>query len=721
VRNPMTLLFAAAMFVNALLLFLVQPMFAKLLLPLFGGSPAVWTTCMLFFQSALLAGYAYSHVVVKLRQPWMQAAVHSAVLALPFLTLPIAVSTATVTAGDPVAGVLRLSALSVGAPFFVLATSAPLLQRWFAAAQRRGSVDPYFLYAASNVGSFTSLILYPTIIEPALALSTQTRAWSIGYSAAVVLTVVCAWVMWRCAPESSSVAESAGNADVVTWGRRARWIGLSFVPSSLMLAVTAYISTDVAAVPLLWVVPLALYLITFVLTFSAYSSRVVAIGARVFPLVMLYLTWLMISEAGLPLAPMTATHLLAFFVIATMCHGALAADRPSTAHLTDFYLTLSVGGALGGVFNSLAAPLLFTSVLEYPLALAFGVLLLTFRPGTEPLLSARRWWLQPAIAGVLTIVALKWPGTGARTAVVIWALLTGAILVAFSVSRAPRRFGASVLVMIGLYTVIGGRGFVGVDYASRTFFGTYRVIADEQRRAYTLFHGTTIHGRQNIGSGEPLTYYHVSSPVAQLLASRAAGSLKSVGAVGLGTGALAYYAQPGQQWTFYEIDAEVERIARDTRYFSHLAACGTQCEVVIGDARLSLQNRPAMHDVIVLDAFSSDSIPIHLLTRDAVELYLSRLNPGGILAIHISNNHLDLRSVVAGVMRDLELAGRVQYQSTPRGAAEGSFGSHWAVLARSESDLYSIATDPLWQRLSPRDDRTWTDDFSNIWNVIDWQ
>jgi hypothetical protein len=718
----MTLLFAAAMFVNALLLFLVQPMFAKLLLPLFGGSPAVWTTCMLFFQSALLAGYAYSHSVVKLRQPWLQVAVHSTVLALPFLTLPIAVSMVTDAAGDPVAGVLRLSTLSVGAPFFVLATSAPLLQRWFAAAQGRGSVDPYFLYAASNVGSFASLVLYPTIIEPALALSTQTRVWSIGYSAAVILTVVCAVVMWRRAPRSSGVAEpSTGGAEVVTWSRRARWIGLSFVPSSLMLAVTAYISTDVAAVPMLWVVPLALYLITFVLTFSAYSDRVVAICHRVFPLVMLYLTWLLISEASLPLAAMAATHLLTFFVIAIMCHGALAADRPSTLHLTDFYLTLSVGGALGGVFNSLLAPLLFTSVLEYPLALALGVLLLTFGPGTEPLLGARRWWLQPAIASVLTIIALNWPGTGSTTAVVIWALLTGAIVVAFSVSRAPRRFGASVIAMIGLYMVIGGRGSVDVDYASRTFFGTYRVIADAQRRAYTLFHGTTIHGRQNIGSGEPLTYYHVNSPVAQLLASRPADGLTSIGAVGLGTGTLAFYARPGQQWTFYEIDPEVERIARDSRYFTHLATCGAHCEVVIGDARLSLQNRPVMHDVIVLDAFSSDSIPIHLLTREAVELYLSRLKPGGILAIHISNNHLELRPVVAGVMRDLGLAGRAQYQNTPPRATEGIFGSHWAVLARSERDLSTVANDPLWQRLQPRDDRTWTDDFSNIWNVIHWR
>ena len=710
------------MFVNALLLFLVQPMFAKLLLPLFGGSPAVWTTCMLFFQSALLAGYAYSHSVVKLRQPWQQAAVHGAVMALPFLTLPIAVSTVMAATGDPVAGVLRLSALSVGAPFFVLATSAPLLQRWFATAQGRGSVDPYFLYAASNVGSFVSLIVYPTIIEPALALSTQTRVWSIGYSAAVLLTLVCAVVMWRRAPRSSDVtAASTASAEVVTWGRRARWIGLSFVPSSLMLAVTAYISTDVAAVPLLWVVPLALYLITFVVTFSAYASRVVAMCHRAFPLVMLYLTWLLISEAGLPLAAAAATHLLTFFVMATMCHGALAGDRPSTAHLTDFYLTLSVGGALGGVFNSLLAPLLFTSVLEYPLALAFGVLLLTFRPATESLLSARRWWLQPAIASVLTIVALNWPGTGSSSAIVIWALLTGAVVVAFSVSRAPRRFGVSVVAMIGFYMVIGGRGFVNVDYASRTFFGTYRVIADGQQRAYTLFHGTTIHGRQNIGSREPLTYYHVNSPVAQLLASRPADGLRSVGAVGLGIGTLAWYAKPGQRWTFYEIDPEVEHIARDARYFTHLATCGAHCEVVIGDARLSLQNRPATHDVIVLDAFSSDAIPIHLITREAVELYLSRLNPGGILAIHISNNHLDLRPVVAGVMRDLGLAGRVQYQNRPRGAAEGVFGSHWAVLARSESDLSTVATDPLWEPLRPRDDRTWTDDFSNIWNVIQWR
>jgi hypothetical protein len=719
----MTLLFGAALFVNALLLFLVQPMFAKLLLPRFGGSPAVWTTCMLFFQSALLAGYAYSHSVVKLRRSWQQAAVHAVVIALPILTLPVAISAAATASEHPIADVLRLSAVAVGAPFFALATSAPLLQRWFAAARQRASVDPYFLYAASNVGSFASLVLYPTVVEPALALSTQTRVWSIGYSLAVALTLVCALVMWRRAPFIADTTgdASAETAEVVTWGRRARWIALAFVPSTLMLAATAYLSTDVAAVPLLWVLPLALYLITFVVTFSASGPRVVAVCDRFFPLVLLYLTWLLTSEARLPLAPMAGTHLLAFFALAMLCHGALAQDRPAPSHLTDFYLSLAIGGALGGVFNTLLAPMLFRSVLEYPIALAFGVFMLTFRPEIQALLSARRWWLQPAIVSVLTIVALKWPGTGIRTALVVWFLLLAAVVVAFSVSRNRRRFGVSVVAMLVLYVVIGGRGFVDVEYASRTFFGTYRVIADPEHKSYTLFHGTTIHGRQNIGSSEPLTYYHLQSPIFKLFENRPVELVHNVAAVGLGTGTLAAYVKPDQHWTFFEIDPEVEHIARDARYFTHLRNCGSQCDVVIGDARLSLQNRPGSYDVIVLDAFSSDAIPIHLLTRDAVAIYLSRLNPGGVLAIHISNNHLDLRPVVAGVMRDLKLTGRYQYQQSSPKFSDGAYGSQWTVLARTEEALGAIASDPAWGKMRPRNDRTWTDDFSNIWNVIRWR
>jgi hypothetical protein len=719
----MVTLFAAAMFINALLLFLVQPMFARLLLPLFGGSPAVWTTCMLFFQSALLAGYAYSHSLVKVRRPSLQALIHVVVIVLPLVTLPIAVTLGSSPAGSPIADVLRLSTIAVGAPFFALATSAPLLQRWFAAAHGRQPVDPYFLYAASNVGSFASLILYPTVVEPVFALSTQTRIWGVGYSIAAAVTIVCAVVMWRRAPMTAGVAaeQPDGATGVVTSARRVRWIALAFVPSSLMLAVTAYLSTDVAAVPLLWVIPLALYLVTFVITFSMHGRRIIAASARAFPLVLLILTFLLVSEARPPFAALAGTHLLAFFVIAILCHAALADDRPPTTHLTDFYLCLSVGGALGGVFNSLLAPLLFRSVLEYPFALAAGILLLTFRPGTRPLFGGQWWWVRPAIVAALTVISLTWPGADLTVAKIAWMLLGVAIVVCFGLSRHPRRFGVAVIIILALYVGIGGRGFTNVVHASRTFFGTYRVTNDAEHRSYTLFHGTTIHGQQNVSSDEPLTYYHRESPIGQVFATRPAGAVKEVGAVGLGIGTLAAYVQPGQRWIFYEIDPEVERIARDDRYFTHLRRCGERCHVVIGDARLSLQQRTDTHDVIVLDAFSSDAIPIHLLTREAVELYLSRLHPGGILAIHISNNHLNLAPVVAGIIRDLGLVGRVQYQPSPEDLAAGRLGSQWAVVARDDAALGSLADDERWAQLRPRGDRVWTDDFSNLWSAIQWR
>jgi hypothetical protein len=467
------------------------------------------------------------------------------------------------------------------------------------------------------------------------------------------------------------------------------------------------------------VIPLALYLITFVVAFSSYSPRVVSICNKYLPLVLLFLAWQLMSEARLPLPAMAATHLVAFTVLAILCHGFLAADRPSPAHLTDFYLSLAIGGALGGVFNTLLAPVLFKSVLEYPLALGCGIVVLTFKRNTPPLRSKPRWWAEPLIVAVLTILALKWPGSGIQAAIITWAILTGAVVVAFSVSRQRRRFGVCVLLMLGLYTVIGGHGAANLAYASRTFFGTYRVIADQQHPSFSLFHGTTIHGRQNVGSGEPLTYYHTDSPIAQVLTLRPA-LMTSVGVVGLGTGTLAAYAKSGQQWTFYEIDPEVERIARDSRYFTHLATCGSRCQVVIGDARLSLMQRSDMHDVIVLDAFSSDSIPIHLITREAVRLYLSRLNQDGVLAIHISNNHLDLRPVVAGVMQDLGLVGRVQFQQTPPNLDTGKYPSMWTVLARSEAAL-GVANDNRWQPLKPGGNRVWTDDFSNIWSVIQWR
>jgi hypothetical protein len=623
---------------------------------------------------------------------------------------------------DPIAQVLRLSVISVGAPFFALATSAPLLQRWFATARRGTTVDPYFLYAASNVGSFASLILYPVVIEPALTLSAQRQVWSIGYAVAVALTLLCAVVMWRRAPRSIRITpERVSDTDVVTWKRRARWIALAFVPSSLMLAVTAYLSTDVAAIPLLWVLPLGLYLMTFVIAFSRYSTGVMAFCRLWFPLVILYLTWHLVSEVRLLLIPMIVTHLFTFFVIAMLCHGTLAEDRPVPAHLTDFYLSLAVGGALGGMFNSLLAPVLFDSILEYPLALACGVLLLATRPRRPQPPATGRTWIKPVVVAALTLVALAWPDTGVSALLIVGALLLVAVVLCLSVSRSPKRFGFCVALMLGLSVIVGGRGFMDADYASRTFFGTYRVVFDRSNRSYTMFHGTTIHGQQRVGSDEPMTYFHKDSPIAQVFSTRPAGAVTSVGVAGLGIGTLAAYRQPGQRWLFYEIDAEVERIARDERFFTHLRSCGAACEVVIGDARLSLQYGEDMHDVIVLDAFSSDAIPVHLLTREAIELYLAHLNRNGVLVMNISNNNVDLRPVVAGLMRDLGLTGRLQLQIPKVPLSTGLFPSHWAVLARSEEALGPIADDTRWKPLVPGDTRVWTDDFSNLWSVLTWR
>jgi spermidine synthase len=417
---------------------------------------------------------------------------------------------------------------------------------------------------------------------------------------------------------------------------------------------------------------------------------------------------------------MAAAHLGAFLVMAMLCHGTLAADRPRTSHLTDFYLSLAIGGALGGVFNTLVAPVIFKSVLEYPIVLGAGILLVTFTSRTSTIPPTPRHWIRPVLAAVLAAIAYKLPVDTGTKVTIVWIVLGAGIVTAFSLSREPRRFGLTLAGMLLVFMAMGGRGYANVVQASRTFFGTYRVSTDAQHRSYTLFHGTTIHGRQNIGSHEPLTYYHAAGPIGQVFTTRPADSVKSVAVVGLGTGTLASYVKPGQHWVFYEIDPEVERIARDTRYFTHVSACGSACEIVIGDARLSMQHRDDRYDVIVLDAFSSDAIPIHLLTREAVGLYLSRLRDDGILAVHISNNHLNLVPVLAGAMRAYDLVGRRRVQPPVRELPD-LYSSHWAVLARSDAALGPLAADKNWQPLEPREGRVWTDDFSNIWTAIQWR
>ena len=719
-------LFVTTLFVNALLLFLVQPMFARLVLPLLGGSAAVWTACMLFFQSVLLAGYLYAHASERLLGTRGQTLIHTCVWLLPFLVLPIGLPAdpGTAASSTPVTWLLRTFLLSVGLPFFVVATSAPLLQKWFSRALSGGHSDPYFLYAASNAGSLAALLLYPVAIEPRLPLQRQATLWTAGYALATVLVLICAAATYRAASHrrreaSSVVADAAG--EYLSAGRRARWLLLSFVPSSLMLAVTAYCSTDIAPVPLLWTVPLALYLVTFILAFGRGAERHAGIARRAFPLLLLPLVIFLAAGIQPPLWVALLLHLLTFFVLSLLCHGTLAADRPGVAHLTEFYLWTSAGGMAGGLFNTVLAPRLFTGLGEYPLMLAIGCLALGLGAATRRIMPG--WWKRPALVAALAAAGLIVARliTGHETAIVV-AVLGAAALVCMSVSRDPVRFGLAIAALFAVNAGLGGFQWGDVVYASRTFFGIYRVTLDAADGFVTLSHGTTLHGKQRAGdlAPAPLTYYHREGPIGDVFAALADRRGLSVGAVGLGVGSLASYAQPGQQWRFYEIDPEVERIARDTRFFHYLDHCGSTCSVVIGDARLSLLTSTATHELIVMDAFSSDAIPVHLLTREALGIYLARLASGGALAFHISNRHLRLEPELARLLHAHHLEFRIRRDVRPDPDTH-RLPSVWIVAARTRGDLDALTGTPEWQTLTADDAPAWTDDFSNLWSAIRWR
>jgi spermidine synthase len=742
-------LFALTIFLSAALLFLVQPMFAKMLLPLLGGTPAVWNTSVVFFQIVLLAGYAYAHVAVRRLTPRWQAGVHAAVLVAPALALPVVVrAPGDPWSATPIAWLFAALALSVGLPFFAVSTSGPLLQRWFARTTHRASADPYFLYAASNAGSLGALVAYPFLVEPAIALSTQARVWTAGYAALVALTALCGYAAWRTSRaeiELDATARAEGHA--VTWRERARWMALAAVPSMLMLSTNTYITTDIAAVPLLWIIPLALYLLTFILAFSPRQIVSPWVLSLAMPIVFIpsVLTVLREETAAMTVIPV---HLATLFVAALACHSELARRRPSPEHLTDFYLSISAGGAVGGLFNTLVAPLVFRETTEYPLALVLACLLRTPVPifrnasrtgktaGTRAPSSRPR--LKHAVTESLDVVA----------PVVIGVLLL------FLHDRAVRQginefslkglahvyalpFGLWLLTLarpfrlaLGLAALFIAGEFIrptgpNVLHTERTFFGIHEVF--DAGWEVKLLNGTTNHGTQLKNPAlrcRATSYYHSSGPIGQLFASFTGSYTKfDVGVVGLGAAVLAPYAHAGQRWTFYEINPAIERIARDRRYFTYLADCITDFQVVIGDARLRLDAAPdGAHDFIVLDAFSSDAIPVHLLTREAIGVYFRKLRPGGLVALHISNRYLDLEPVLAAVARDAGLVARIADDNdvSNQERMEGKLSSTWVVLARDEQDLGPIAGSSRWVPTTPRTDvNAWTDDFSDVVKLLD--
>jgi len=721
-------LFAAAMFLSGFLLFLVEPMAAKMVLPILGGVPMVWNGCVVFFQIVMLAGYGYAFGASRWLRVRHHVLLHLAVLASPAAVLPFVIQAESSRPpdGNPLGWLLLLLAGTIGVPFFVLSTSASVFQHWLSRTDHRSARDPYFLYSASNLGCLLALASYPIVIEPMLTLREQSRLWATGYAEFALVAVACAAVAWRgsgrtaAAPTIDGVPEPA--AAPLAWTRRARWVALAFVPSSLMLAVTSYISTDIGAVPLLWIVPLALYLVTFVLAFGRWSAAVVAFARRALPLAVVPLAIFMMAGVQGPLVTIVSLHLAAFAVLALNCHAELANDRPDASHLTEFYFWLSFGGMLGGMFNALAAPLLFNGILEYPLVVVVGCLL--FRPtGVAAALPRRvRDVAMPlAVFGVTAglfalLVATRAPLGVQLSALAIQALITFA-------ERRSTRFGWCIAAMIVARLAVGNAG-ERVLYATRTFFGVYRVSEDLGGRYHELVHGTTEHGLQALAPErrrEALTYYHESGPFGQAWhALPSAANAHEIAVVGLGVGTLANYARANQRWTFFEIDPAVERIARTREYFSFMDSCGDRCRVIIGDARVSLKRVPERtYDLLVLDAFSSDAIPMHLLTREAFAVYLSRLTADGVLLLHISNRHLRLSPIVGRLAENQGLIALEEIDGIQPDSPEGKQASEWVVMARKPADVDALARDRRWSALAPPSAAPlWTDDFSNILSVL---
>ena len=724
------LLFSLTLFISAGLLFWIQPLIAKTLLPLLGGAPAVWNTCLLFFQTMLLLGYVYALASSRWLSLRSQAAVHVfllLVIAIYLFRSPAHAPVLTaVQQANPTRWLLENLLFSVGPPFFIISASNPLLQSWFSRLQHHLAVDPYFLFAASNAGSLIALVAFPLVLEPGLGLNEQYRFWRVGFAVLVTVTCLIALALKPLASVSVDGTLKQPN-DKVPVLRRLRWLALSFVPSSLMLGVTTYITSDVASVPLLWVIPLALYLLTFVLAFTKKQWASAASLNRVMMVAALVVTLILSSGATEPAWALILANLGFFFVAALICHGQLANDRPSVTHLAEYYLWIATGGALGSVFNVLVAPIVFTSVLEYPLAIVLACMLLPGVPGAGNK-SKYLDVIYPLSLYVLALcLAILVTYLRAGSSIVNFFIVLGIPLIIINhfFRERPVRFGLGLCAVM-----LAGVYYAG--YTSRTlhvvrnFFGTTRVTTDSMGKIASLYSGNTIHGRQFVDQSrrcEPLSYHHENGPLGQVMAVfNAAPANARVAVIGLGVGAMASYSEPGQQWTFYEINPDVINIARNPQYFTYLENCASgSVNVVEGDARLNLQNAPDAHyGLIVLDAFSSDAIPVHLITQQALDLYLSKLAEHGILAFHISNRSLDLKPILADLAESRKLV-CIGFDDLKPGSFEGKDPSQWVVMARSSEEISNLSINTQWQQLNGKGGRVWSDDFSNIIRAIRWQ
>jgi hypothetical protein len=740
-RVGATLPFALPIGLSAFLLFSVEPLVGRLVLPIFGGTPAVWATILFFFQAVLLGGYLYGHLSVTRLGRWGPP-VHLALAALGFIALLIApgrIADLRIDALTPAVDLVRILFVVIGLPAFVLTATTPLVSGWFEAARSERQGDPYWLYALSNAGSLLALLAYPLLIEPRIGLTSQRGIWAVGYAGLVVLLGVAAirvtsTLRARAVDVRPLVAPPVAGASSISIDgrRRLRWLLLAAIPSGLLSAVTTFIATDLVSAPLLWVAPLAIYLGSFIVAFSPRGGRAIRAAVVAAP-AMITLLWVPYGSAGgWPILAILAMELLAFGVVAVALHGRLALDRPDPRHLTEYYLILSTGGALASAFVALVAPAAFPGVWEYPILLVGALVALAVvtrrgprpartREGLDfrPFVEGIRGRLIPYLAGaVVLMVALVATGSLAAEAGLRWLLVGGLIL---AVGARPWFLAISTAAVLVLATFVLQPA---VDFRARSFFGVTEVERPAGEARVVLFNGTTVHGTQSTDPAlrrTATTYYGPEGPAGDIFETveNLDRANVSIGVVGLGAGTLAAYATPEMAMTFFEIDPIVVRVASDPRFFTYLSDAPRAPRVVLGDARLSLEDEPSGgFDLLVLDAFSSDAIPVHLLTREAIADEVRAVRQGGLLAFHVSNRYYDLAPTIAAGGQSMGLTVLERFHGPSTAAqALGTLPSHW-LAASADREILAALEARGWQAVHPAD-RPFTDDYADLIGLLD--
>jgi len=714
-------------FLGAMLMFWSEMLVAKIILPFLGGTPMVWTACMVFFQALLLAGYAYAHWSIRFGTR-VQMLLYLLLVAASLSLLPVGSQPTTPppAEADPRPWLTGWLALAVGGPFLVLSAAGPMLQAWFARSAHDDAANPYFLYVASNAGSLTGLLAFPVLAEPLMRLPEQSDLWSWLYVAFACLTALAALGVRRAPTVALPLREAQSRSDDArpTGRNRGRWIMLAFAPSSLLLGFTSLIATDIAAAPMIWMLPLAAYLLTFMIAFARKPLVPHWATSTLFPAAALPPLFFWYWNGGGPTFLMLAVHFVAFFLTALVCHGELARTRPAASHLTDFYLCLALGGAFGGLFNALVAPLIFSQVFEYPLAIVLALLL---RPEEQPADERSRRldllvpgaWLGILLTTLLLVQHDILPKEG--EVLTILGLLLG--LFCILAQKRARRFALMAAGLVAASVILPPDN-QKIVFRNRNFFGIVRVVDDADNKARYLYHGTTGHGAQHTDDRRlmPVSYYADDGPLGEVFRLPQIDRHDArVAAVGLGAGTIACLAQRGQQVTFFEIDPAVVRVAQDPALFTYLRDCPAQTDVVLGDGRLTLARQPAdSFDLIVLDAFSSDAIPVHLLTREALVMYREKLKADGMIMFHISNRYLDLTRVLAPLARDAGLEAFLGNYQPPSGRDNDVvLEATWVLLMPPGIGAEALGESPAWRRLAADSGMpVWTDSFSNLLATI---